>query len=387
MQRSLSLFLCIYGFVYGSMHFYFYLSLRHVFHSRILSGFFFLPFSLFMILSPVLLRLCESREWNCYRYLLAYSGYLWMGFLFLAISFLLVMDLCRFIQFILLRSSPFFPSVRTGFFISTVLSLFLCFYGYVEASWITTEELLFSSPKIMEKDSAFRIIQISDVHLGLLVNRKKLEGIVERINNNKPDLVISTGDLVDGQGGEMDGFSTILASIDPPFGKYAVTGNHEFYRGIEYSEGFTRKAGFQILRNRAVKVTPFLTLAGVDDPAGDIFDQKDSIPESELLENLEEGSIVLLLKHQPRIESVSSRSFDLQLSGHIHGGQIFPFSLLTFLAYRCGAGLKSLGNGQYLYVSPGTGTWGPPLRFLAPPKITVIDLKGSEGKSSIEYRR
>ena len=111
-----------------------------------------------------------------------------MGFLFLAISLLLVMDLCRFIQFILLRSSPFFPSVRTGFFISIVLSLFLCSYGYVEASWITTEKLLFSSPKIMEEETAFRIIQISDVHLGLLVNRKKLKGIVELINNNKPDL-------------------------------------------------------------------------------------------------------------------------------------------------------------------------------------------------------
>ncbi len=387
MQRSLSLFLCIYGLVYGSMHFYFYLSLRNVFHSRILSVLFFLPFSLFMILSPILLRLCESREWNCYRYFLAYSGYLWMGFLFLAISLLLVMDLGRLIQFILLRSSPFFPSVRTGFFISIVLSLFLCSYGYFEASWITTEELLFCSPKIMETETPFRIIQISDVHLGLLVNRRKLEGIVELINNNKPDLVISTGDLVDGQGGEMDGFSTILASIDAPFGKYAVTGNHEFYRGIEYSEGFTRKAGFRILRNSAVKVTPFLTLAGIDDPAGAIFDKKGSVCESELLENLSGDSIILLLKHQPRVESASSRFFDLQLSGHIHGGQIFPFSFLTFLAYRCGTGLKSLGKGQYLYVSPGTGTWGPPLRFLAPPKITVIDLKGSEDKSSIEYRR
>ena len=275
MQRSLSLFLCIYGLVYGSMHFYFHLSLRQCFHSRILSVFFFLPFSLFMILST---HSFEVMRVPGMELLPIFPGLFRVsvdGFSFLAISLLLVMDLGRLIQFILLRSSPFFPSVRTGFFISIVLSLFLCSYGYFEASWITTEELLFSSPKIMKTETPFRIIQISDVHLGLLVNRRKLEGIVELINKKKPDLVHfhrRSGRW----SGRRDGWffnhtciyrcafwvNTLLREIN------------EFYRGIEYSEGFTRKAGFRILRNSAVKVTPFLTLAGIDDPAGAIFDKE-----------------------------------------------------------------------------------------------------------------
>lgn len=386
MFRIMYLFLCIYGLVCGVMHFYLYLSLRHVFPFPSLI-IFYIPFSIFMILSPILLRSCESRGWNCNRPFIAYPGYLWMGFIFLACSLLLVMDLARSIQLLLVMPHPVFPSVRTGCIISMVVAVLFCIYGYFEGARITCEQLVFTTPRIMEKDMPFRIVQISDLHLGPLVSRCKLERLVELIRRSQPDLIVSTGDMVDSEGGEMDGFSPILASLDPPKGKYAVTGNHEFYRGIEYCEDFTSKAGFRILRDSSAKVTPFLTLVGIDDPAKSTLYQEGTISERDLMQIPSEDGLIFLLKHRPRVESHSSGDFDLQLSGHIHGGQIFPFHLLTFLAYRCRTGITSLGKGQYMYVSPGTGTWGPPIRLLAPPKITIIDLEYTDGEQSIEYRR
>jgi hypothetical protein len=185
--------------------------------------------------------------------------------------------------------------------------------------------------------------------------------------------LVSTGDLVDGRMPSTELIATKLHALKAPLGKFAVTGNHEFYMGLQNSERFIEKAGFQLLRNRSVNAGKHLSITGIDDPTGAAAIGPS---ETELLAANAPTRFSLLLKHRPALAHANQTRFDLQLSGHTHKGQIFPFNLLIALRYPIHCGLHQLKgpNPAHLYVSRGTGTWGPPIRLLAPPEITVIDL-------------
>jgi predicted MPP superfamily phosphohydrolase len=194
-----------------------------------------------------------------------------------------------------------------------------------------------------------------------------LTDLLAKVAELKPDVLVSTGDLVDAQAHHLDGLSSLLAAYKPRLGKIAVTGNHEHYVGLEHALAFHVRSGFQVLHGESIEVAG-ITIAGVDDPAvigGDIG-------EARFLDKIKAGRYVILLKHQPRVDPKAH--FDLQLSGHTHDGQIFPFKYLVQLVYPMTRGRYALDNGGQLYVSRGTGTWGPPIRILAPPEITLIEL-------------
>lgn len=169
----------------------------------------------------------------------------------------------------------------------------------------------------------------------------------------------------------------MLSEVQTKYGKFGVTGNHEFYAGLPQALGCSEKAGLRMLRGEALSVEGLINIAGVDDPAGRYFGQSEAVQESDLLSSLSSDRFTLFLKHRPVISKESLGLFDLQLSGHTHKGQIFPFSLLTGLYYPVDSGLAVLAKGSHLYVSRGAGTWGPPIRFLSPPEVTVIDLLGT----------
>jgi len=199
--------------------------------------------------------------------------------------------------------------------------------------------------------------------------------ILEKV---KPDLVVATGDLVDAQMDKLDNLATMLAALNPPMGKFAITGNHEFYAGIRQSGRFLKAAGFKLLRNEDLKLNGFLTIVGVDDPVGKRrYAENGMVGKKEklLLADSDSERFTLLLKHRPTVDEESLGRFDLQLSGHTHGGQIFPFNLITRLFYPNQRGLHRLDKASVLYVSRGTGTWGPPMRFLSPPEVTLVELQ------------
>jgi len=170
----------------------------------------------------------------------------------------------------------------------------------------------------------------------------------------------------------------MFRELQPPLGMVAVLGNHEYYAGLGSSRRFLKQSGFQVLQDQAALVGEYLALVGVDDPAAKRFGKNGIADETHLLSDIPHGRFVLLLKHRPVAAQASLGKFDLQLSGHVHKGQIFPFNLLTWLQFPVRAGMNQLAGGSRLYVNRGTGTWGPPIRFLAPPELTVIDLVPQE---------
>jgi predicted MPP superfamily phosphohydrolase len=341
-----------------------------------------------MIFAPIIVRNLERNDLVTPASLFAYIGYIWMGLIFLFFSFAVALDAYRLILEAIHRAfnanfSRFSLSKTQCFFIPLFLSVGITIFGFFEALNIRTERVIIRTDKITQKIGRLKIVQISDVHLGLIVGKHRLQRIVERIKAEKPDILISTGDLVDGQMNNLSGLSGMIREIPTKYGKYAVLGNHEFYAGLQDALKVTTDAGFRVLRGEGLNIPGVINIAGVDDPAGKRFGLEGNVSEETLLSKLPQEKFTLFLKHRPWLTDAKGRHFDLQLSGHTHKGQIFPFSLIVKLFYPNFSGLVSLDNNSYLYVSRGTGTWGPPVRFLAPPEVTVIELV-HESKANLQ---
>jgi predicted MPP superfamily phosphohydrolase len=375
----MSLFIISFLFIYGGFNLYFLFRVHAAF---ILPGWLFLLLALFLLLmvaAPILVRLAERSGFNQAAIILAYIGYSWMGVVFLFAAAAVAVDCYRALVWMLgqlLHQRMVFQAGHgAAFFLPLFFALFVSVWGAFEAWDIRLEELHIQSDKIPPALNGMHIVQISDVHLGLIVQHKRLAKILAAVRKAKPDLLVSTGDLVDGQINNLEGLAELIQEIKPRFGKYAVTGNHEFYAGLDESLAFTRKAGFTVLRQEGYTLTEGLNIAGVDDPAGGYFIREARISERELLQKLDPTNFTLLLKHRPIADGRSLGLFDLQLSGHTHKGQIFPFNIVTMLYFPIHWGCLNPVDHCYLYVSRGSGTWGPPIRFLSPPEVTLIELR------------
>jgi len=327
----------------------------------------------FMILSPILVRLLERSGWETAARGLAWVGYAWMGMVFLAFSAFAVLGCWELLILILRKLLPSLPSLSLHGAVSALIVLFAVlgtvFYGFQEASDLRVEKVRLTTPKLPPGSGVLKIVQVSDLHLGLIHREEALAPIISRIRELQPDMLVATGDIVDAQINHLEELSVLWRKLDPPLGKFAVTGNHEYYAGLKQALEFLERSGFTVLRNRHQGVGQHLEVAGVDDPA-----RGNRIDEVPVLNSIGKGRFVLFLKHRPRFNENAAGLFDLQLSGHAHRGQIFPFRFLTGLEYPMQNGLYPLPGGAHLYASRGTGTWGPPIRVGSPPEITLFEI-------------
>lgn len=218
----------------------------------------------------------------------------------------------------------------------------------------------------------FRIALISDIHLNVLVGRDRTRQLVDLLNGTEPDLVAVVGDLVeDADVADQGRAAEPLAGLRATHGAFFVTGNHEFYSGADQWVRFVRKLGLRTLRNERVSL-PGFDLAGVEDESGTEYD--DGPDYEAALGGRDRNRPVVLLAHQPgQVDEAARYGVDLQLSGHTHGGQLWPFNQLMGLTEPNVAGLSRHGD-TLLYVTRGTGFWGPPVRLGAEPDITVVEL-------------
>jgi predicted MPP superfamily phosphohydrolase len=379
-----SIFFIVFLSIYSALHAYSFFRARQVLAFGPVVSTALLVFMAAMVFVPLLVHAVERGGYESSARVLAWIGYTWMGVHFLFFSSSIACDLYRCAIALLGRAGMNWPAAitlsgRHAFFLSVVLAVGCSIYGYFEALDIRVERVVIKSPKISEAIGRLRVVQVSDVHVGLIVGKYRLERILGKVREEKPDIFVSTGDLVDGQIDGLAPLAGLFQEITPKYGKYAITGNHEFYAGIDQALAFTRDAGFRVLQGEAVTIDGVANIAGVDDPAGATMGIVPREPETVILERLPRTNVTILLKHRPLVKPESFGLFDLQLSGHIHKGQIFPFILLTRLAFPVTRGLTMYEHNSRLYISRGSGTWGPPMRFLAPPEVTVIDFV-HEGK-------
>jgi len=352
--------------LYGGIQFYFSTKAIHAFDLAGAGWLLAIAWALLMTLGPLLLwRMERCPECHAFTVASAWIIFGWMGFSFIFFWLGLAMDIYGGVA----RLAGLPALAARPAFLVLLSAMVLWMLGFYSARHPRVEQLTIISDKLPAGFQGLRIVQISDLHLGILIGRQRLDQLLQQIKNLHPDMLVSTGDLVDGEAHYLDGLSDGFAAYHPRYGKFAVTGNHEQYAGIRHAVAFHARAGFRLLRGEAVTVADAVTLVGVDDPAV----SAGNTDERAILAQTPASRFVILLKHQPVIDPAAR--FDLQLSGHTHNGQIFPFGLLVKLFYPMIQGRHVLPGGGQLYVSRGTGTWGPPIRILAPPEITLIELK------------
>jgi len=366
------MFLIVFFSIYSAMHAVFYFRIRPLLPASIPAHAVMLLFLAFMVVSPLISRYVELYGHDPAARLVGMIGYCWMGFIFLAFSGIVFFQVLNTVARIIGRFGGFFFSwfaSGSATAVLIVVATATCLYGVWEARQLQVETLSIETGKLPLNLPRLRIVQISDVHLGLMTRPECIQKIVDSIQAERPDILVCTGDLVDGSPDHINGLIEMFRKLETPYGKFAVNGNHEFYRGLDISAEFFKHAGFDLLRGEVRTVRGIINIAGVDDPQ-----IPNGVPEAKVLNLIpDNGLFNLFLKHRPELDQRSRGRFDLQLSGHTHGGQIFPFNFIVSLAYPLMNGYHEL-EGIRLYASRGTGTWGPPMRVLAPPEITVIEL-------------
>jgi predicted MPP superfamily phosphohydrolase len=337
-----------------------------------------------LVLQPLgerLLRPPASRA-------ISWPASLWMGFAFLALVQLLATDLLLW-----LGGDAALAAAGAGVEVSSAAG--------ARAAVVATVALVAGAvglrnarrpPRLRRVELAlerwpaaldgFRIAQISDVHIGPILDRRFARDVTARVNALMPDLVAVTGDLVDGSVRALADEVAPFSGLRAPHGVWFVTGNHDHYSGADAWARRVEGLGMRVLRNERAEIRArgaVFDLVGVDDHRGNVVGKGGREDLDRALAGRDPARPAVLLAHDPTTFKRASRmDIDLQLSGHTHGGQIWPFAWFVRLAVPFVAGCYAR-NGARLYVSRGTGFWGPPMRLRAPAEITEIVLRGAAG--------
>jgi predicted MPP superfamily phosphohydrolase len=296
---------------------------------------------------------------------LNYYAYIWMGII--AISFFVLLVTWTAVKFVPAHTRTLTLIALAVIGLITLISLF---NGLQKPS---VKNITVPIKKLPKELSGFTIVQISDLHMEIFKSKKLIPYIVNKVNDLKPDLVVITGDLIEDEVCKNSGFCRQLRRLKATHGVIAITGNHEFYAGIENFMKLTEKANINVLRNESITIAGGLQIIGLDDDDGRRMGAHG--PDlDKAIKGCDPAKPMILLYHRPvRFDEAVKKGVDLQLSGHTHAGQIPPMDLIVSFYYKYPAGLYEK-DGSYIYTSSGTGFWGPPMRFLSRNVITRITL-------------
>ena len=311
---------------------------------------------------------------------LEFIGADWMGVMFLLVTALLAAEIVTGFGLLLPR---FAVAGRTGaVVVAGALALIAMVQGLRDP--VVTDYAVPLAGLPRERDRLV-MVELSDVHLGTLIGERWMARQVARVNALKPDVIVIVGDLIDGNVGAVEPLLPVLRELRAPLGVWAVTGNHEFYAGLERSVRLFEDAGFKVLRDRSAEVVPGLVFAGVDDLTGRRQFNLDGQPVRRALDGRPPGATVML-SHSPwKADMAAADGAGLMISGHTHDGQIWPFGYLVKPIYPLLGGIYRV-DGMPVIVGRGAGTWGPRMRLWRRSEIVRITLRSVDGLSRRQNR-
>jgi uncharacterized protein len=300
---------------------------------------------------------------------LEWLGAVWMGTLFLLMVAFFAVDLLTGFGHLFKTSVP--PARLAATCLALLLALVAAFQGLRGPAIRESEVRLAGLPANLD---GITLVQVSDLHLGTLIGRRWLADRAAEVRALRPDIVVVNGDLVDGDNRKVEALLPEMRLLTARLGVFAVTGNHEYYAGLDRSVALLEAAGYTVLRDRHVEVAPGLVIAGVDDLTARRQLGLNGDPLARALDGRPAGAAILV-SHTPwRVGDAAARGVGLMLCGHTHDGQIWPFGYLVHIQYPYLGGWYDTG-GMKLLVSRGTGTWGPPMRLFRRSEINRITLR------------
>lgn len=348
-----AIFISIFLIIYLGMHYYVFWRLGYLLSIK-QKIWHYIPLLILTVLFPVASIIERSFSNGFIRAFYTISA-IWIGMIFFLFFSLVIFEI--FNAFIKI------PKYEAGIFILIAAGI-ITFISIITALNISIQTIQIPMENL---DKDYKIVQLSDVHIGTVHNSRYLKNIVADVNSIDPDFVVITGDLFDGSGKLVEYNISSLNDINADI--FFVTGNHERYIGLDEVFGLLNKTKIKIIRNQVIDYGG-IQIVGVDDG------ENEFTKENPVLKGLEISKSMpsILLFHRPiGLEDANNAGIDLQLSGHTHRGQMFPFTIFVKLFYPKDHGLYKYKDLN-LYVSQGTGTWGPPMRFLSRSEITVINL-------------
>ena len=326
-------------------------------------------------------KILEHSYTNLFSDILNVIGGFWMAFMLYGFLIWLTADILLLLQkpFHLIPDAAI-PKMRLWLFAGAgTTTLLLIVIGFFNAVNPVVKRYDLTAGKSFGKgNEPMKIVAVSDIHLGSIIRRRSMKHLTEMINEEKPDLVLFLGDLIDGSIGPVlrDDLLAYLKLPELPYGKYAITGNHEFMSDLKKSIPYIESKGIRVLSDEVVKLDNGLQIIGRTDRTAMQGSGPGRASLDSLLAMTDPGSPVLLLDHQPYdLSALAGTPVDLQLSGHTHNGQMWPFTIATNRIFELSHGYRKFGN-SHVIVSSGFGIWGPRMRIGTRPEILSITLRG-----------
>jgi predicted MPP superfamily phosphohydrolase len=373
---NMVIFLAIVLTIYGLLNYYIFIrGWQAIPRDSVLRTYYLILF-IFIALTFFTGRLLENRVPVFVSDILIWIGSFWWGAILYFLLIIVMLDIIRLIN----RLLPFYPSIIADNYasakqviaaIAIVVVIITVVAGYFNARNVRIKTLTISVPKDAGAWRSLNIVAASDIHLGTIIGRGMLDQIVAKINALNPDIVLLPGDIIDEDPIPVmrQNLGESLKQIKAPLGVYAVTGNHEYYGGVQAACEYLEAHGIKMLRDTTIKIADSFYLVGRDDrEKARITGQRRKSLE-ELLSDVDKSYPIIVLDHQPyALQKVAESGIDLQISGHTHYGQLWPLGYITNLIYELSWGYKLIGSTHF-YVSSGAGTWGPPMRLGNVPEI------------------
>ncbi len=377
-MTAIAIFLSIVLVVYSLVNWYIFAKT-----SPLLAGSSYTTIGLKILLWTVIFayptgRILERFISSDFTLLLIRIGSYWLGAMLYLILVFLFLDIARgvnhflpFTGYLNFKANPEYRLIAIKWVY--IITLLILIVGVINARIPRVSHYSIITEKSLGRVKKVRIVAVSDIHLGTLISHKRLNHLVEKINSQNPDIVLFAGDVFDEDIAYVvnNGLGKYFELIKAPLGIYAVPGNHEYFGKVEQKLSYLRDHGVNVLRDSTVLINDSFYIAGRDDRSAG--KQRKSI--HELVSNIDKSKPIVLLDHQPfKLNESAANGVDLQISGHTHHGQLWPFNYITNAIFELSSGYKKIGNTHFI-VSNGYGTWGPPMRLGNRPEILVIDLE------------
>lgn len=367
--------------IYGSVNYYIFIRGWQAIPKDSPIRTYYLILFLFLALSYLAGRVIENFALSTFSDVFVWIGSFWLAIMVYLLLGVLLIDILRLINYLtgIFPQFIFKDYAKTKQVIAIILvsiSFLALIAGRINALNPRIKTLEINIPKKVNSQTSWNVVVASDIHLGTIIGKSRLSFLVNTINSLKPDIVLLAGDIIDEDLAPVikEDLGDTLRNIKAQHGVYAITGNHEYIGGVEAAVKYLGEHGIKMLRDTSVKINNSFYLVGREDRSINQFAHKKRKELKEIMLGVDKTLPVVMMDHQPfGLNEAVENGVDLQISGHTHHGQLWPFNYITEMVYEVSWGYKKKGNTHF-YVSSGFGGWGPPIRLGNRPEIVNIKL-------------